>query len=90
MAGSFTSIHQCKKSLLIPGIDAIYRSRPARARWGQSDRSITCPAASLLGVPPVGTCAGSHWEVRRRATARWSPCNCFLLGWKDEWLDVDD
>src|SRR5258708_20278315 len=77
MAGSFTSIHQCEKSLLIPGTDAIYRTRPARTRWGKSDRSVTCPGESLLaGVAPVGTCRGSHWEVRRRATARRSPCNC--------------
>src|SRR5258708_38300084 len=85
MAGSFTSIHQCDISLHIPGIDAIYRTRPARARWEKSDRSVTCPADSLLGrVAPVGTCRGSHWEVRRRATARRSPCNSFSLGWKDE------
>src|SRR5712692_10356074 len=41
----------------------------------------TCPAESLLGgVPPVGTCPGSHWEVCRCATARRSPYNCFSLG----------
>ncbi len=38
----------------------------------------------FLGVAPVGTCPGSHWEVRRRATARRSPCNSFSLGWEDE------
>src|SRR5216684_260318 len=82
MAGSFTSIHQCEKYLLIPGIDAIYRTRPARARWGKSDRSVTFPGESLLGgVTPAGTCPGSHWGVRRRATARRSPYNCFSLGW---------
>src|SRR5258708_25509579 len=88
MAGSFTSIHQLKKSLLIPEVDAIYRTRPARARWGKSDRSVTCPGESLLGgVAPVGTCRGSHWEVRRRATARRSPYNCFSLGWR-RWVLV--
>ena len=61
MAGSFTSIHQCEKSLLIQEIDAIYRTRPIRARWGKSDRSVTCPQSLLGEVTPVGThYSGSH------------------------------
>ena len=32
MAGSFTSVHQCEKSLLIPEVDAIYRTRPVGER----------------------------------------------------------
>src|ERR1700760_4627245 len=81
MAGSLTSIFRREESLHIPGIHAAYCARLARARRGKSDRSITRSADSFLGgLTPVGTCRGSHWEVRCCTTACQSSHYCFSLG----------
>jgi hypothetical protein len=69
------------KDLYISREFAAYRARPARARRGKSDRSVTRPADSFLGgATPIGTCPGSHWAVCCRTTACRSPHCRFSLG----------
>ena len=63
MAGTITPIYRCEESLPIRGICATYRACPARARWGQNDRSVAHPAEYFLGgAPAIGTCPGRHWS----------------------------
>lgn len=83
MAGTFASMYLCEESLHIQGVGAAYRARPARTRRGTSDRSVTCPADSFLGVPPAWTCRGTLPAVYCCTIARQSPRFRFLLGRED-------
>jgi hypothetical protein len=44
MVATLTSIYHGEESLPIQGLCARYRGRPARARWGQNNRSVAQPA----------------------------------------------
>ena len=58
----------------------MYRTCPARARWGQSDRSVARPREYFLGGgPAIGTCPGGHSRGRCRATGHQSPYGSFLF-----------
>ncbi|KAF8469873.1 hypothetical protein DFH94DRAFT_220515 [Russula ochroleuca] len=70
MVGAFTPFYGREESLLMQGICATYRACPARARWGQNDRSVTHPTEYTLGgTPAIGTCPGRHSAARCHATA---------------------
>ena len=49
MVATPTSIYHDEESLPIQGICARYRGRPARARWGQNNRSVAQPAKYFRG-----------------------------------------
>src|SRR6266852_960492 len=81
MARALTTIHRREGTLFIPGICAMYCARPARACWGKGRRSVTRPSEPFLGgAAPVGTCPGSHREVRCSATTLQSSYIRFSLG----------
>src|SRR6266566_389271 len=81
MAGCFTFMCCCEESLLIGGVCSPYFARPARTCWGKNDRSFARPKEHFLKRFSVGrTPPQGNKEVRCRTTARWSPCNSFLLG----------
>jgi hypothetical protein len=81
MVGAFTPFYGREESLLMQGICATYRACPARARWGQNDRSVTHPTEYTLGgTPAIGTCPGRHSAARCHATGQQSPHSSFSLG----------
>ena len=53
VAGILTPISRCEESLRMQGMCAMHRACPARARWGQDDRSVAHPAEYILGGAPV-------------------------------------
>ena len=80
VAGILTPISRCEESLCMQGMCAMHRAFPARARWGQDDRSVARPAEYIPGGAPIGTCPGMHSGVRCRATGHQSPHSSFSLG----------
>jgi hypothetical protein len=83
MVATLTSIYHSEESLSIQRICAMYRGRPARARWGQNNRSVAQPAEYFRGgAQAIGTFSGTHWAVRCRATALRSLHRHFCLGRK--------
>jgi hypothetical protein len=54
MVATLTSIYRSEESLSIQGIRARYRGRPARARWGQNNRSVAQAAEYIEGLEPSG------------------------------------
>jgi F-box-like len=79
MAATITPFHIHEKPLPIRGDCATYRSCPARARWGQSDRSVARPREYFLGGgSAIGTCPGGHSAGRCCATGHQSPYSSFL------------
>ena len=81
MAGTITPIFRREESLPMQGICVTYRTCPARARWGQDDRSAAYPAEYILGgTPGIGTYPGGHSAVRCCATGHQSPYSSFSLG----------
>jgi hypothetical protein len=80
MVATLTSIYHGEESLPVQGTCARYRSHPARARWGQNNRSVAQPAEYFRGGDrPIGTFPGTHWAVRCRATTLRSPYRHFCL-----------
>src|SRR5258707_5712745 len=78
MAGIHTSTYRREVSLPIPGFCVTYCAHSARARWGKSKRSVTCPAVYFFGgSTAVGTCPRSHRAVRCCASALQSPNSRF-------------
>ena len=83
---SALTIYRGENSLPIQGICARYRSRPARARREQNNRSVAQPEEYFCGkARAIGTFSGEHWAVRCCATALRFPYRHFCLGRK---LDV--
>ena len=54
---------------------------PTRTCRGECNRRITHPTDSFLIDISTGTCLGSHWAVRCRATARRPTHNLISLDW---------
>jgi hypothetical protein len=75
MVATPTSIYCGKESPPIPQICTKYRSRPARVRLCQNNRSVAQSAEYFRGgARAIGTIPGNIWAVRYRATAFRSPC----------------
>src|SRR5258708_3075625 len=79
MGRHFTTMYCCEEPLPLRRNRATYRARAPGARWGRSNRSVTCHEEPFLGgAPSIGTCRrvspvedyqGSHYEVHGCATA---------------------
>ena len=70
MVATLTSIYRREESLHIQGIRARYRVRPARARWGWNNRSVSEPAEYFRGgTRAIGVYPGKNWAVHFCATA---------------------
>jgi hypothetical protein len=81
VAGTITHISRREESLLMSGICATHHPCPARARWGQDDRSVAHLAEYIRGgAPRIGIYLGRHSAVCCRATGHQSPHSSFSLG----------
>ena len=81
MAGAFTPICLCEKSNTGRPICTTYRTRPAGAHQGKSNRSVTRARKSCLkAVRTMGTNPGCPCGVHHHPTALWTPFVCPLRG----------
>ena len=79
MATTVAPVYIREEPLPIRGDCATYRACAARARWGQSDRSVARPREYFLGGgPAIGTSPGGHSTGRYRPTGQQSPYSNFL------------
>jgi hypothetical protein len=80
MVATLTSIYCGEESLPTQGICASYRGHPARARWGQNNRSVAQPAEYFCrGARVIETFPGKYWAVRCCATALRPPYHHLCL-----------
>lgn len=73
MAGSYA--YHCAEPLPPEEAFTTYRARPARARRGKDDRTVT-HLQSFLGSSAIRTCPRSHFGLLRRTTASRTPFSC--------------
>ncbi len=67
MVATLGSFYHGEGSLPVQGICTRYRGGPARACWGQNNRSVAQPTEYFCGgAQGIGTFPGKHWAVRCR------------------------
>jgi hypothetical protein len=88
MVAAFPSFYGDEESLPMQGICTWYCGRPARARWGQNNRSVAQLAEYFRGgARAIGSLSGKHWAIRCRATTLWSSYRHFSL---EQRIRIDD
>ena len=82
MAGTVTPVYLGERSAPVWTVGFTCRSRPGRANWGKSNRSVTRDTKHFFReFTGIGTFSlESNWTVRPRAKDLWSSCRSSLPG----------